>query len=384
MQKKLIALAVAGLVSGGAFAQSNVTISGQLKVAVDNVSASGATAPGASLTSRNRFTDNNSNIRFSGTEGLGNGLSAIWQIETSVGTTDCTGTSGAANGACGTAGANTIGTRDTFVGLTGGFGTVMAGKLSVHYQSQVNVEGAGFVDGLPLAASTINLLNNINGTAITGSTRLNNAIGYVTPTWGGFNVLVGYTTISESTIAGLKAKDTGWNFRPRYDNGPIHATWSYLAVSNAGSSAASMGADTRSNRLGFAYDIPGGFKVGVVYDGTKNQGNDAGGVETKRTAWALPLSYTNGANVVSFSYAKAGTIKLNGADQKDTGAKMFMLGFEHALSKRTAINATWVSLSNDAAAKYDFWHPSSSVGAGSPMPAGADPRMIALGMWHKF
>lgn len=34
MQKKLIALAVAGLVSGGAFAQTNVTISGQIRMSI--------------------------------------------------------------------------------------------------------------------------------------------------------------------------------------------------------------------------------------------------------------------------------------------------------------------------------------------------------------
>ena len=384
MQKKLIALAVAGLVSGGDFAQSNVTISGQLKVGIDNVSASGATAAGANLTSRTRLTDNNSNIRFSGTEALGNGVSALFQVETSIGTTDCTGTSGAANGACGTAGANTIGTRDTFVGLTGGFGTVLAGKLSVHYQSQVNVESAGLADGLPLPASSLNLMNNVNGVAITGSTRLNNAIGYVTPTWGGFNVMLGYTTISENTAAGLKVKDTGWNLRPRYDNGPIHFTWSYLAVNGAGSTAASMGTDTRSNRVGAAYDVPGGFKVGLVWDGTKATAADTG-IATKRNAWALPLAYANGANTFSFTYAKAGNVNVsNTGDQANTGAKMFMLGYDYAFSKRTSVNVAWVSISNESAAKYDFWHPSSSVGAGTALPVGVDPRLIGASIWHKF
>ena len=89
MQKKIIALAIAGLVSGGAFAQaSTVTISGQMRLAIDNASASGCSAVGCTnLTSRTRVTDQNSNIRFAGVEPLGGGTDAWWQAESAIGTT---------------------------------------------------------------------------------------------------------------------------------------------------------------------------------------------------------------------------------------------------------------------------------------------------------
>ena len=53
MQKKIIALAIAGL-SSVAFAQSNVTISGQFRGGIDSGSAGGATAACANITSRIR------------------------------------------------------------------------------------------------------------------------------------------------------------------------------------------------------------------------------------------------------------------------------------------------------------------------------------------
>jgi predicted porin len=62
MQKKIIALAVAGLVSGAAFAQSNVTVYGIRKAKSTDGGQDG------------------SRVGFKGTEDLGNGLSAFFQL----------------------------------------------------------------------------------------------------------------------------------------------------------------------------------------------------------------------------------------------------------------------------------------------------------------
>ncbi|MBK8118055.1 MAG: porin [Sulfuritalea sp.] len=77
MQKKVIALAVAGLVSGSAFAQSNVTIYGLVDVGVTYVTADGKNSGWA--------IDNGllsgSRLGFKGQEDLGNGLKAIFTLE---------------------------------------------------------------------------------------------------------------------------------------------------------------------------------------------------------------------------------------------------------------------------------------------------------------
>ena len=57
MQKKLIALAVAGLgLSGAAFAQSNVTVYGIFDASFESVKASGAAAAGANRESFSRVS----------------------------------------------------------------------------------------------------------------------------------------------------------------------------------------------------------------------------------------------------------------------------------------------------------------------------------------
>lgn len=425
MQKKIIALAVAGLMSGGAFAQSNVTISGQMRVAVDNVRASGATAGSASdYTSRTRVTDQNSNIKFAGTEKVGNGLEAFWQVESAIGTDNNIGTSGSN---VGTVSSATIGTRNTAVGVRGGFGEVFLGKWDAHYNSMAAIEGAGLADGLAMAANSLNLLNSINGgTLITGSGRNNNTINYLSPSFSGFQVFGQYGTGAEATTPGLAKKDNSLNLKFGYNNGPIALAYSYLATNSTGAAApvavgtsvcvnnttgavtvaagtcvagttsvvaapatTGNGSDIRSNRLGGSYSLPMGLKIGLIWDKSKNTNRTAAAGDTyrERSAWIVPVSYVMGASTMSFTYGKTGNLKGDAAAVTDaTDAKMVMLGYEYALSKRTSVSATYVQINNNTNAGYDFWHPSSNVNGGATpaVAIGADPRMFSMGLKHTF
>lgn len=429
MQKKLIALAIAGL-STAAFAQSNVTISGRFSVGVESMSAGGATAaiPGSggssSYTSRFRAIDNNSNIRFAGEEALGNGTSAWFQVESAIGTTNNVGTTGSIYGTTTSTG---VGTRNTAVGLKGGWGTFLIGKWDVHYQSMAAIDANGLTGGLAVNTNSINLLNSINGAAVIGSGRDNNTMAYVSPNWSGFSFLVGYTTVGQSDAAGLAKKDSGWQFKPTYSNGPIDLAYSYLAVNGAAAQAPGAGVavcinnttgavtvaascaagttqlvgsaantgngvDVRANRLGGAYTFPMGIKVGLIWDKSKMTNNMgvAGATWMERTAWALPLSYTTGPHKVSFTYAKTNDTNTQAGNITDSSGKMAMLGYEYSLSKRTIVGVAYTQLNNGTAGQYDFWHPSSNISGGqasalaSGLAAGVDPRSFSLNLQHTF
>lgn len=407
MQKKLIAVAVAGALAAPlALAQSNVTISGQMKVHWDDVSAGGCAATGCTnLTSRSRMTDNNSWLRFSGEEALGGGTSAWFQIESAIGTTDNVGTTG--SGAAGVANSTTIGTRNTAVGLKGGWGTALMGKWDVYYHTIAPVGGDGLANGLTMAASPLDIFFS-NGQGNTFGGRFNNVIAYVTPNWNGLSAVIGYTTSpsNETTTPNLQGKDRGWTFNPTYNNGPWSAFYAYLAGNNIGALAApapgASGVDVRGNRVGVAYTFPMGVKVGLAWDKNKVSVSDgtaslAGlGVASvgvvaahsyrERSAWALPVSYTTGPHYIGFAYVKANDLNTSVGNLTQSGAKMWELSYSYALSKRTNINASWVQVNNDGNGRYDFWHPSQAIGAQSAvgLPNGADPRMLAIGMQHSF
>ena len=80
MQKKLIALAVAGIASGTAFAQSNVTIYGIADMSYVNYSDANANGVG-STHQINSGQWKTSRFGLKGSEDLGNDLSAIFQME---------------------------------------------------------------------------------------------------------------------------------------------------------------------------------------------------------------------------------------------------------------------------------------------------------------
>ena len=115
MQKKLIALAVAGLVSAPAFAQSNVTIYG-----VADVGVSFGSHGDNDLAQVHNGGLSGSRIGFRGTESLGNGLNAVFTYEQGFDIDDTANTDGT-NGLGGAA-------RQAFVGLGGAWGTVSLGR----------------------------------------------------------------------------------------------------------------------------------------------------------------------------------------------------------------------------------------------------------------
>ncbi|MBK5912737.1 porin, partial [Rhodocyclus purpureus] len=123
MQKKLIALAVAGLVSGGAFAQSNVGIYGIVDVGYMNENFDGADKATSKIDSGLLST---SRIGFTGEEALGNGLKAVFNLEyaLAVDTNNTVGTTTDNQG-------NTVtAARQQNVGLSHAtYGTVLAGFL---------------------------------------------------------------------------------------------------------------------------------------------------------------------------------------------------------------------------------------------------------------
>src|SRR6476660_9732390 len=119
MKKKLVAVAVAGVLGAplAAHAQTaNVTLYGRLNVDFEVVN--GSQPPDSNGNRANptvtRVSSNSSRFGMRGTEALGGGLSAIFQIESSIN---------------GDTTAGNLGGRDTFVGLQGSWGKFTMGHF---------------------------------------------------------------------------------------------------------------------------------------------------------------------------------------------------------------------------------------------------------------
>ena len=114
MKKKLVAVAVAGVLGAplAAHAQTaNVTLYGRLNLTFEAVNGK---QPDGSNPTVTRLSSNSSRFGLRGTESLGGGWNAIFQIESSLNPDS---------------GSGTLAGRDSFLGFQGGFGLVRIGRF---------------------------------------------------------------------------------------------------------------------------------------------------------------------------------------------------------------------------------------------------------------
>jgi len=385
MQKKLIALAIAGL-SSAAFAQTNVTIYGVADASFDFIKATDGNS-GTNNPNFNRVSAQGSHIGFRGTENLGNGLNAIFQFES-----DANFDSGG--------GLNT--NRDSFVGLSGGFGKVLLGTLTGPSRAlgqalDVNAGGDSSIGSNRAVLGALGgLLKPTTGTrASLADTRINNAIGYVSPSFSGLQASAVYSANeNKNENNGAKINLSGYDLGLNYNNGPVMVGLTYARASAKNEIATQilfLGSDevAKNFRLGGMYDF-GNATVRVLFDRTKADGSLN---NVKQTVWGIGGTYNVTANgKITGQYYKAKDLSGNtgSLSNSDTGAKLYSLGYEHSLSKRTMLKAGYAYLKNDSKVStngnggYDFGNNPASLNAGVAIGDDVKVSGFQFGMRHAF
>ncbi len=224
MQKKLIALAIAGLAAAPAFAQTNVTIYGVADLTWEYVDAKGARNETADLDGRSRLTSNSSLLGFKGVEDLGNGLKAIFQFETGISADTGMGSSFSA--------------RDTFVGLSSAWGTILGGNLTHPLRAMGSkVSMSPGATGIGFTAATY---GTILGLKTGTDDRTPNTVAYVSPAlMGGLTFTGAYINGERNENVTVTAPGTAtnpvlppggtvslesyqWQLAAQYENGPLY------------------------------------------------------------------------------------------------------------------------------------------------------------------
>ena len=412
MQKKIVALALAGL-STAAFAQiapqndagpTSVTIYGVADVSVQGVHASGGTQ-GDNVSAnggKSRIESNSSLIGFKGVESLGNGNSAIFQLETTVNLTGAN--NGTANGdRSGSSAVNVNGRttadgqafgvlRDSGVGFASKYGTGIAGYWSTPYRQTVAT-----MDVMPGAAGD-GRIDNIfgrtavrSGTSLTGFTRAT-AVAYALPTLYGINGSIAYTgqgsnNLTDNNTAGfnqalsLNLGWTGYGFNPQFAFSQMKLVYPNTTSTDAVTSAtvSNSAAQSMTNYVvGGSYTGVPGLKVSALYgrnsigvNATTVSGVQNGAAKMSNNSVYLGTSYRFGNNEPRISWQL--TSNSNGATAGSTsstdaftqnGGKQWALGWGYYLSKRTQVYGLYTQINQNANANYTFANaPVSSAGA---------------------
>ena len=350
-------------VSGAAFAQSSVTISGLIDIGYGSVNAP-ANALGVQTGDISRIAQNGSGttaIVIGGVEDLGGGMKALFRYEMNPDFVSGSGLTGGA-GATSGAGATAIGSGANgyqFVGVEGGFGKVLFGRLNT---GSLAAWGAGSTFGTALGsgyASNGNIYTrysaatgNYNNTA---PTRFNGAVEYTTPVMSGLSARLLYVPqanesglgtdvacASAACAAAGPATSIGSNragvsdISVAYSAGPLNVVAARQTVkvgANAMSALANpTGAATGTNELttiganynlGFA-TVRGGFWTETV------------GTTVDTAGYQLGASYPMGAITLHASMASSNDKTAANVDKKILG-----LGADYALSKRSNVYARY-------------------------------------------
>lgn len=375
MNKKLLALAIAAaLAPAAAMADSgNVQIYGSMHMSVDSLKGNSSQA-GTDNDSELNVSSNSSFIGFKGTEDLGNGLKAIWQVESLVGVGDGSTSS--------------LATRNSFLGLSGGFGTTILGK----HDTPVKILGRK----VDLFGDQIGDSRNlISAGGATWDLRPDNVIAYISPTVSGFHGAVAYVTNVDAGAAEWNSV-TALSALGMYESGPVMVGLGYekhnLSNLNNGTTITDV-QDEKIWRLVGGYSF-GDFKVTALYQKVSDALDlvDSGDTPvTDRKTWGLGGAYKMGATTLKAQYYKADD-KTNcgtGIDCGATGASMFAIGADYSLSKRTTAYVAYAKTNNDSSSTAGVSQAAFSAFGGGHgdnpgTVAGKDPSGFSLGMKHAF
>lgn len=373
MQKKILAAAIAAAFSGQALADnSNVTVYGVANVSYDIVNAGSDTAGRQSFSS-NKVSSNTSRLGLKGAEDLGNGLSAIWQIEQLVSLDNAGGT---------------LGTRNTYAGLkSNDVGTLLLGRHDTPYKISTRKFDV-FADTIADNRSILGGGRAGNAVAAAFDGRQPDVVAYISPNLNGFAGAVAYVAGAEGQTLATQTKGSAWSVAGWYGSDALYASLGYEAHNFGiapGNLAGAAGEKESAWKLGLSYALDA-LTANFAYEKSSDNFGAALGGATGANLWGhsayyLSGKYSFGKDAIKLAYSRAGS----GA-AANSGASQVSLGYDHSLSKRTTVYVHYTRLGNEAAAGYNFY--SSTNATGSPAnalaTAGSRPSALSLGLKHTF
>jgi len=358
MKKSAIALAVAAALAASGAVQAETTLYGSARVSIDYTDDDGIKKglirefPGIddrAVDGNWDLFNNSSRLGVRGSEDLGGGLSAIYQYEFGVDTTE---------------GGNFNSNRPRVLGLRSeAWGQFSVGTQYTPYYNLVGIQ------------DIFNSSRTFDPTQYLGYVRLDNSVYYTTPSWGGFNlegmVIIDGDEFNDRTGADKDGIDA-WNIAAKFARGPFFIGGTYFKVEGDKADNFESKIDTDQWAVTASYAF-GSFNLAATYE--QGDSNDFTVVARELAAdlaadgllrevddddtrnVILTGEYSFGNNVLRAAYyytepdfsVRTTDFFVEVDDQvllipgqkfeEDDALQHFTLGFQHNLSKRSRL---WV------------------------------------------
>lgn len=377
MKKSLIALAVLAA-SGAAMAQSSVTLYGVLDTyfgATTTENNRNAAVASVTTTVLNSGSVNGTRWGMRGSEDLGGGLFAIFDLQSGFGID-------AGNAQQG----GLLFGRQANVGLKGGFGQLIVGRMSLPFYDNEGMNDAMLNSSVSAQSNVMRTANNWANSGLTGAfeasklgaytLRGNNAFRYDTPNISGFVGSIAYS-LNEKTQSLCpqcnSANPAVTSASLVYADGPISGVLAYqvetpyqpAGVGAAGTDYAGTNASDRNFlRLSGQYDF--GTIIAKAGFGRADHVNFI--QDAKTNEYQIGLDYK-----ASAALTLSGGIATSKDDASSANANVevkrtaFTLGGKYVMSKRTFL--------------YGGYESGKQEKSGSP---DAKESILAIGLQHRF
>jgi predicted porin len=361
MNKKLIPLAVAAALTAPAAAMADAVIYGVLHMSLDYVDVE---SNALNVTLWQRYpTQNQGNtgalgtrkysgwglgttprsnrVGLKGSEDLGNGLKAIYQVEFGIPLANEDNTINNGDN-------SQIKMRNSYVGLATNYGTLMMGR----HDTPLKMSTAK----LDLFADT---LADYNYTIGFQDIRVDSMVAYVSPSWSGFNISGAVVPTAGATVNNGWRTDSdaigqAWSVAATYSNGPFYVGGGYESLLSdmwAGVDPEDM----KTWKVGAGLLNWNGFTLTGIYE---HQGNMAGSNNVDGALWQAQAQYAFGNNAIKGMYGQTNI------DNCKCDAGSWAVGLDHNFTKRTTAYLLYTAQNQDLD-DADYWG-------------------VSVGMIHKF
>ncbi len=383
MKKTLIAFAVFGAFSSAALADGDsVQLYGTIDLGLTHFTGLAPSGGGRGTTSTTNLSSgvqSPSAIGLKGSEDLGGGLRALFEVETgfcAAGLNQNADTMGEQINSEGYCSGPGFMQRHAWVGLSGDFGLLRAGRMtSLQYDNEAN-----YVD--PFGWGMTGGARDLSPLQRAGDVRLNQTVTYIAPQLGGFTAAAAYSFAP--SVLGTLATASGpgsqvaraWSLDGRYASGPLTAGLSYATMQNNVPNPVTSTLDGSSKIA----QIYGGYDFGVSRITAEYVRLTEEYMSGAMNYWMLGADVPLGPGSLLISFGNnRDSINMVQAES----ARKFALGYSYALSRRTNLYTSYARISNRNGAAFAVGsatdYGGANVGVANTTSSG-----FALGLRHMF
>jgi len=292
-----------------------------------------------------------SRIGIKGSEDLGSGLKAVYKMEFGVDMTEKSG----------------LGGRNAYVGLAGGFGTVLMGRHDTPFKMSQGKDlfndatKSGYGDNQPMAGKL--------GVS-SGEVRAEKVVAYVSPSFGGVKIIAAGVSGDNNSNAGsgygVAAKDAAltnaYSVAATYGSKKkgLYLAGAYNNWDSKMAGVTNGVDDIKETRFVAQYKSNSGLLANVMF-----QDFDTSVIATEGTNIQANIGYNMGKIMPKFKYS---TVDYKSSTMNDGDA--FAVGIDYSLGKKTTAKLDYVTYDKNLAANGG--------------PNGKSTSLVSVGLLHKF